>query len=361
VSRSSRTKRQFASLGVVLCAGLVAAGCGSSSSSNVPQTHTSGAATQPTAITIAQYAGIQSWITQVAIAGGFFKKNGIDATGITVNSGPQATAALATGDVQLIVADTPLTAPLMAKGTKLAILTAAHRVVFSLMGAPGQKFPHASEGFPAVMQDLKGKSVGVYGLGTTAQFEVEALLAAAGMSKNDVTFEVTPGQAASLAALDSGRVDTAMVSPPAQFLAAKSGAQMLVDLRQHVPGLGGAIGAIAGQIDDGVWTSQAWLSGHKAAAKEVQTALVEAGKWIADPANTAKLLSYVANFGVPAGSSTEQLQFLRASVPVITTTVSRSALNAWMNLVVTYGLIPKAIPISQYLVVPVPGIPTIGG
>lgn len=362
MARVSPAKR-LAAIALTAFVGAAAAGC-SSGGSNTSSTAAadSGSSSAPqTSITIAQYQGIQSWITQVAVEGGFFAKHGIQAKTVTLQNGPAATAALATGDVQLIVADTPLTGPLMTKGTKLAILTGAHKVVFSLMGASHKSFPHASQGFPAVMHDLKGKSVGVYGLGTTAQFEVQALLQAAGMSKDDVKFQVTPGIPASLAALQAGRVDAAIVSPPAQYLAQKNGSTMLVDLREKQPGLTGSLARIAGQLDDSVWTSQQWLNGHKDAAKRIQDALVETDTWMHDPANLDKVLQYVSDFGVPQGSPTEQKAFLQDALKVITTQVNRDALNAWMDFVVSYGLIPKSIPMSDYLVIPVPGISNVNG
>jgi len=307
---------------------------------------------------IAQYQGIQSWITQVAIEAGIFKKHGIDAKAVAVQTGPAAMAALANDSVQLAVADTPLTGPLMEKGTKLTILTGAHDVVFSLMGAKGVSFPHKADGFPKVMQDLKGKNVGVYGLGTTAQFEVQALLEAAGMQKDDVNFQVTPGIPASLAALEAKTVDAAIISPPGQYLADQSGAQMLVDLRKPIPGLADStpIGGIAGKLDDLVYTTQKWADANKAAAKKVQDALVETDKWMHDSANLDKMLPYLKDFGLPEGGKSVQEKFVQDALPVITTNVSAKALNAWMTFVVKYGLLTKEIPLSDYLTIPVPGI-----
>lgn len=343
--RPPRTSRTIKALAAAVAAGsLLVAGAGCGAGSSAPK---GGDRT----VTIAQYQGIQSWLTQVAIAEGFFKSRGIDAKSVVVQSGPAAMAALASGAVDLVTADTPLTGPLMTQGKKLTILTGAHDTVFSLMGSSHAKFPNADKGFPAVMHDLKGKKVGVYALGSTAQYEVEALLAAAGMSKNDVQFQVTAGIQASLSALKAGQVDAAIISPPGQYLAEADGSTMLVDLRKPLVGATGdpAIARIAGTLDDFIWSTQKWANQDPELTDKVKAALVEAGTWIKDPANLDKLRTDVADFGLPPGDAAQQTEFLKGAVSVFDTDIDKTALEAWMDFVVSTGVMPDPIPIEEYL------------
>lgn len=96
-------------------------------------------------------------------------------------------------------------------------------LIFSVMTKPVIKEP----------MDLKGKKVGVTRLGGSADLALEFALKRWGLQRgHDVIVLQTGGLPESLAALRSGAVDGAVLSPPNNLLAKKAGLREMVDIGQ---------------------------------------------------------------------------------------------------------------------------------
>ncbi len=80
------------------------------------------------------------------------------------------------------------------------------------------------------VNDLKGKTVGVTRFGTSTHFAALSMLKSAGLKPTDVLFVQIGGSAEAIAALTSGRLDSAMLGYPASEVALKKGFTQLSHL-----------------------------------------------------------------------------------------------------------------------------------
>ena len=105
-----------------------------------------------------------TWLVDLASAAGFFQKNGIDAHMVPISAGgPVAFAGLVGGSLDLVMGDTTLAGPRIDKGIALRVVTGATSAGWVLVAPKGENLGGA---YPKAVQSLKGKGIGVVGLGT---------------------------------------------------------------------------------------------------------------------------------------------------------------------------------------------------
>jgi NitT/TauT family transport system substrate-binding protein len=150
---------------------------------------------------------------------GFFQQNGLDADVVQILGGASTDALLA-GQIQLM------------QGGKVpdADLGGADLVY---IGAPTstQWYWLISQKTFNSAAELKGKKVGVTGIGTASYSAAVQAVASANLTPSrDVTFIMLQSQAQILPAVESGAVDAGVVDMPAIFQARKDGMKELVDI-----------------------------------------------------------------------------------------------------------------------------------
>lgn len=105
-------------------------------------------------------------MTYVAQDAGFYRKHCLDATLVSVNSGPAGLAQLQSGSLQFSGSSVDNTLVARNKGPAIKIVAGKSAGdVYSIVALKGLPLPDARAGYPAVMNDLVGKKIGVFGVG----------------------------------------------------------------------------------------------------------------------------------------------------------------------------------------------------
>jgi ABC-type nitrate/sulfonate/bicarbonate transport system substrate-binding protein len=142
---------------------------------------------------------------------GFFKKYGLDVTTPVINSAG-ITAAFSAGRPQIANLNVNDVLVLAAGGVGVTMIGC------TTVQVPFQIYTKKEISKPA---DLEGKTVGVSTIGSITQISAELFLDKHGLKPADVQFIATGSVANSLAALEAGRVDAAVMSFPAHGTAAQ--------------------------------------------------------------------------------------------------------------------------------------------
>jgi NitT/TauT family transport system substrate-binding protein len=207
------------------------------------------------------------WAIYVAVHKGFFAAENLDLELNFGQSGAAVTQQLTGGslDVALSVG---ITDPIRAieKGAPLALI----RIV-------GNAAPYVLIGKPELksIADLRGKTISTGADSDITTVYFERMMAANGLKKGDYTTLPAGVAAARFAALKAGVVDAAVVLPPVNFQATKTGFVTL--------------GYAADYVKDLPFTGMAvhrrWAAVNMTAAKRVLAATDKSVAWLADPAH----------------------------------------------------------------------------
>jgi NitT/TauT family transport system substrate-binding protein len=161
------------------------------------------------------------WVAQ---EGGYFRREGLDIELLYIGGGSLLIQSILGGDVQFSYGPSVPVVNAALRGSDLVfIANTGDTLIFSVMTKPEIKEPN----------DLKSKRVGVTRLGGSADLALEFALKRWGIQRGrDLIVLQTGGLPESLAALRSGAVDGAVLSPPNNLLAKKAGLRELVDIGQ---------------------------------------------------------------------------------------------------------------------------------
>jgi ABC-type nitrate/sulfonate/bicarbonate transport system substrate-binding protein len=161
------------------------------------------------------------WVTQEA---GYFRREGLDVELLYIGGGSLLIQSILGGDVQFAYGPSVPVVNAALRGSNLVLIAnTGDTLIFSVMTKPEIK----------EAADLKSKRVGVTRLGGSADLALEFALKRWGLQRGrDLIVLQTGGLPESLAALRSGAVDGAVLSPPNNLLAKKAGLRELVDIGQ---------------------------------------------------------------------------------------------------------------------------------
>ncbi len=164
-------------------------------------------------------ANVQFLPAFVTLEKGFYKSEGLDAELISVRSAPIAVQALLGGQIQYILTIGPQM-PAIWEGMDIVLLAQqVGRPTFSLIVTPDiQK-----------ISDLRGKKIGV-SFGGSTYSGIKALLEVNKISEKEVDYVNIPGSTPKVAAMQQGIIKAALLAPPADYIAIKSGFKRLVNL-----------------------------------------------------------------------------------------------------------------------------------
>jgi ABC-type nitrate/sulfonate/bicarbonate transport system substrate-binding protein len=164
------------------------------------------------------------WIAQEA---GLFQKHNLDFQLVYISSCPMATAAIVGGDVEVILTGGVCIVRTFVQGnTELTFIGGVKNVMTqSLVGGPAIKR----------VEDLKGKKIGISRIGGNTHYFTIQVTRRYGLEPGrDFTFIQTGGDPEAFAALVSGGIDAAALTPPSDAQALAQGYHYIVygpDLR----------------------------------------------------------------------------------------------------------------------------------
>jgi hypothetical protein len=214
---------------------------------------------------------------------GFFAKNGIDASLVSLPAGQQGAAALAGGSLDVGVLDTNNMGPLLAKGGKFTLLTNANVNYWILIG---NKKLSSSTDLGTNLKSLK--AVSVPSLGGSGGREVSVMQTGYGISATSLQLIADP----SSASFTSGRVGAYMTDTLDSCQPLDSGYPKLMDFvnppnpKSSYPV---AVQNLIGLAGLGYWTSNTFLAAHPSIASQFQATVAQTIAWSKDPANLATI------------------------------------------------------------------------
>jgi NitT/TauT family transport system substrate-binding protein len=204
---------------------------------------------------------------------GYFKDEGLDVELLSQPAGVDAENELLAGAVQAVVGFYDHTIDLQTKGKDVKAI-----VVFGQV--PGEVELVSTKAADTVksMADVKGKTLGVTGLGSSTSFLTQYLAGQHGIQSTEYTMLPVGADASFIAAIKQGRIDAGMTTEPTVSALQKSGdAKVLVDMRS-VEGTKAALGGT--YPASSLYVQAAWADSHKTEAAKLAHAFVRTMQFI---------------------------------------------------------------------------------
>lgn len=204
---------------------------------------------------------------------GYFKEQGLDVELLNEPAGVDAENELIAGQVQGVVGFYDHTIDLQSKGKVI-------ESVVQFSHTPGEVELISSKLANTVKSpaDLRGKTLGVTGLGSSTNFLTQYLAVSHGVPISEVTSLPVGAGNTFIAALKQGKIDGGMTTEPTISRLLKTGdAKVLVDLRSPESTqkwLGGLYPAAS------LYMQTTWVNAHKATAQKLANAFVKTLRYI---------------------------------------------------------------------------------
>ncbi|MDE2454050.1 MAG: ABC transporter substrate-binding protein [Burkholderiales bacterium] len=162
------------------------------------------------------YPGFGNLLVRIAISKGYCAKNGIECKLLVLPSSPMGIQGLLAGSIDAALPSVDAVNQAVLRGSKMKYV-AGGAVASSMELVAGNHWatPHAAEGFPAFIRDLKGAKIGVPGRGAPNERYMSMMLTQAGLDpEKDVTFVAVGGATTAYNALVSKQVDAVLSYEP---------------------------------------------------------------------------------------------------------------------------------------------------
>lgn len=140
------------------------------------------------------------------------------------------------------------------------------------------------KGLTSIAQ-LKGKTIVVGGVNDISRVFMDRILTAARLAPDDYTYVYAGSTSARLAALLSGGVDAAVLSPPASTRAADQGYPVLAEVAKYFPSF----------FFDTLAARPAWTSAHPDVALAFAKGYLQGVRWLYDPANKTRAIQALSD------------------------------------------------------------------
>ena len=183
---------------------------------------------------IQDYPGIGNFLVRVANANGYCEKHGIKCELRLIPQAPLGLQTLLAGDIEVAFGPPEVLVQAVNKGADLRVVGSGARApTFFLMAGAELATPNESRGYPGVMQDFKGKKIGVTARGSAAEFQLKTMLQGAGMKADDVTIVAVGAPNTAYPAIKNRQIDGLMLfSPMDGFCVVTKACRVVVDPRQ---------------------------------------------------------------------------------------------------------------------------------
>lgn len=204
---------------------------------------------------------------------GYFKEEGLDVELQSQPAGVDAENELLAGAVQAVVGFYDHSIDLQSKGKEITAI-----VIFGQV--PGEVELVSTKASASIksMADVKGKTLGVTGLGSSTNFLTQYLASRHGITSKEYSVLPVGADNTFIAAMKQGRIDAGMTTEPTVSQMLKTGeAKVLVDMRS----VDGTVKALGGLYPaSSLYVQRNWLNGHKDDAAKLARAFVKTLKFI---------------------------------------------------------------------------------
>lgn len=276
---------------------------------------------------------------------GFCEKQKIKCEAVYLASGPLAQQAAAAGSVDIIFSSADVMMQAVAKGNDLQIIgVQMPNNIYSFSVGKDVPRPNAAAGYPANMQDLKGKKIGVSARGSGTEMYVKSLLGGAGLAPDSVIYVAVGAPNTAFAAISAGQVDAVLNWDPLPAMcAATKLCTVMVDLRK---GEGPSdLAAMNGGFE--VWGARReYIQKNEAAVDAFLRALGEATPWVQNPKNYPEVLELVKrHFKLGDIPNRDQVidQLTKESIASLGTKFDRKVIKGFNDFLLKNKVIDKAL------------------
>ena len=290
-------------------------------------------------VTLTAQKAFVNFPIEVAIAEGFFEKNGLNVT-TTYAVGAAPTNALIAGSSDFSAPAIEHVVEMSTKGHDVKIIVQNQaNTPFTIIVLNDVKTPNQDAGYPKVMQDLKGLTLAVSSFGAGTDNTLRYLLKDAGLDpETDVEIVAIGGAPQQVAAMQNGSIDGTIAFDPIQGIAVDDLgiAKSILDLRS-----GEGPDLFSEYAYNGVSALTSFIEDNPEVVKRMRDAIWEASDFINDEANRDRVVEIaVAAEGVDKESAESYLEQFSG---IFTPNVSRSALDNVNTFLVGAGKISQPV------------------
>jgi NitT/TauT family transport system substrate-binding protein len=243
---------------------------------------------------------VQEWtgdiiniVPWIADAKGIFRKHCLDVRFVPLVAGPGAIVALVNNTIDFANQGPDNSIRSRSKGVEVRMTSNMYAGQWSaLVAGDGVALAHLSEGYPAIMNDLAGKKIGVTALGGSTEAFMRSAFEGAGMSASSAIFIAVGGVTTAVPALKGRVVDAAMLFGTGPELAEALGAGRIV-LDYRIRGTGPkSLQALWGSTLS--WNAYGpYIDKNPEVVAAFSAANNDAIAWIKDPQNQDELYRMV--------------------------------------------------------------------
>ncbi|MBW3096438.1 ABC transporter substrate-binding protein [Pseudohoeflea coraliihabitans] len=304
-------------------------------------------------VRIQEYPGTILHLSQWAAADhGFCEDHGIKCEMVKIPSGPVGLQALAAGSLDVSFASTEVTMQAASRGNDVQLIVGhSPNNIYTLSVHKDVELPNKDKGYPAVMEDLKGKNIGVTARGAGTELQARALLIGAGMSGDDVTYIGVGAPGTSYPAFLARQIDAGMMFEPfATLCRLQETCVDVVDLAagegpEDIAALNGAFETYAARRD--------FIEENPQVVGAFIQAMSEATDWVKDPDNHEELMEIVKGrfqLGDDIPDADKVLdELVRRTAPLYGVEIDRDAVNAFSDYLIDNELIEDPVSADTFV------------
>jgi NitT/TauT family transport system substrate-binding protein len=286
-----------------------------------------------------------SFPAYVAQEQGFFKKKGLDVSLVPIPDGSAMTAAIVSGSLDFGMNAQDNLAAAVSKGLPVrAVVGNTVALPYALIVRSDKPLPHLKDGYPKVMEDLKGANVGIVARGVSTHYLTERLVTGAGLKSSDVTYLAVGLPASARAALKNKSVDAYMsLWPLPPIVEATHEGVVAVNLAK-----GEGPPALKDLGYSLWWASENTVKTNPEVVKRYVAANEEAYCWYRDPKNFDALVKILQkNLPTKELNDEQYRAMVKDMLPAYGVAVTERSVTTWQELLLEQKQIKKAYTYSE--------------
>jgi len=288
----------------------------------------------------------------VAAREGFCEKYNFHCELVSIPSALTAVQAVVGGSLDIAQGGIEMTASAVNAGSDLVIAgVSLPRAVLFVAARSDVSLPHKAEGYPAVMADLKGRTVGVPARGAAGEVYLDVMLKDAGVDPKDVTVIGVGGPQTAYTSMVVGKqIDAAVTfSPAAELCAATKACDVIVDMRK-----GEGPELFREEAASGVMfvTRRQFADGNPKLMAAFYAAMKDAAAWMQDPKNLDQLVAlYKSTLTVKGVPNPDQLvhDWIANATSKYSSDlhVNRDGIKTAIDFAVAHKMLDKPVDVSR--------------
>ena len=298
----------------------------------------------------------------VAKAKGFCEKYNFHCEPTTINSTSLGLQALIGKSIDVTQGGADLLAASILAGADIRIIgLSLPNNVLSVSVRNDVPLAHRKDGYPAMMQDLKGKKIGVAARGTSSEKYFNMMLGEGGLKPEDVTYVAIGNPVTGYAALAVGKQIDAIImyQPLTQICQFNKTCETVIDMTigegpKSVQATSGANVVFSARRE--------MADGNPELMKAFYAAMTDTATWFNDPANFEELVTIfkpIISFGDLEGADEMRRSWIKSVIPAYSKdlVVKRSGLQQILNDSYDQKIIDKKLDAKDVLWDKAPQIP----